>query len=870
MGGQLSRGITLPVIAAGAAIFSVGSTFEHTLSKVVGLTGTARKSVEEWIPKIKEIAVATGVGPERLADALYTITSSGIETGKVLGILEIAAKGAEAGMGDVKDLADVLTGSLAAYAKQGLTAADAMDTLVRAIQVGRAEPTEFADALGTIAPIAALLGIKFTDLTGTMAVLSRVNGNMAENATSLGQVMNTLLAPTDKTDKALASMGLSAQGLRDILADQGLNGVLTILAEKVGTNDEAMSEIFPNIRALRGVLNLTGQDANSVATALGKVENRTGALNEALKSVQEDAATKFDKAMAALKVTLIDLSNDVIPVVLEVVAGFVGAIKSLADWFMKLDKPMRETIVKALAFAAALGPILIIVGSLTSALGGGILAITKIGTVAGAAALKIATFVAAMATTAIQGFATAIFATGIPALQKLGVALIGLKVAAGPLLIIAAGIAAIAVAAQQGVPSIDALKEKLAELESDTGWGRNQEMIDFLKGKIAEMEAVQAEFLASQKKAFADLVAMWNGTGIPQAVGGVVDKIKSGLASGKFVVKDGALVMAEGIPEAIKETTPVVVEDTRTMVEKFGVTLGGVKKAAKTVGTEAMGELAEGIRSASQAPVDALDTLKQLMKDTLSPAKEQARLLGILTSKELAKGLKDGRPAVRAQAEYVKQLTLDQLAAIAPAGTKLGKKAMTLLAKAMRSKDPEIRAAATAIYNAAKKPIARLPGAAYDWGSAAGKKYAQGLRSAQAAVSEAARRLAAITSDYLKGYSPTKLGPMSQGGGLEGWGAKAGDLFSRGLRAHLPNLSAALGPMPSFAMGMPAMATVGAYPGRTDIRTRDGEAGDRGEIHYHYHVDAVGVIPVKNPFELSKAMQRVARITRPETAGLEK
>src|SRR6185369_7771272 len=114
----------------------------------------------------------------------------------------------------------------------------------------------------------------------------------------------------------------------------------------------------------------------------------------------------------------------------------------------------------------------------------------------------------------IETFAGAIFATGIPALEALGVALLGVESMAGPLLAVAAAIIAIGVAASGSSPSVDDIKKKIAELENEGGIAgffdfNRQGKIDTLKEMLANREKALADSVAAEQAALAERDAAW-------------------------------------------------------------------------------------------------------------------------------------------------------------------------------------------------------------------------------------------------------------------------------------------------------------------------------------------------------------------------
>ena len=212
---------------------------------------------------------------------------------------------------------------------------------------------------------------------------------------------------------------------------------------------------------------------------------------------------------------------------------------------------------------------------------------------------------------------------------------------------------------------------------------------DQIRDLQAQLDAVDAEILARASN---------TGEGIPEAIG-------EGVAAGT----PGAVEAFDEFGDEIAEVGKSVGDK---VVAKFGLSMVGVKAAAKVAGTEGMLALAAGITAARQAPLDAFDTLKEMLKNAMTPMSEVARLRGQLTSKALAAGLKSGDPAVRAQAVAVAKMAADRLGELAAGGGKAGTKAMAELDKGIRSKIPAVRDAAIAAKAAAVAKLEATKGPA--------------------------------------------------------------------------------------------------------------------------------------------------------------
>jgi tape measure domain-containing protein len=105
-----------------------------------------------------------------------------------------------------------------------------------------------------------------------------------------------------------------------------------------------------------------------------------------------------------------------------------------------------------------------------------------------------------------------------------------------------------------------------------------------------------------------------------------------------------------------------------------------------------------------------------------------------------------------------------------------------------------------------------MASAARGWGKNTGANYAEGLGDALPLVSKAATQIARQVGTRLEISSPAELGPLSRGGGPEGWGKRFGMLYAEGLivslRAERSRLESELLKMTSLFGDTPPRVTV--------------------------------------------------------------
>ena len=296
---------------AGVAVASVkeAAQFETSFAKIQGLVGVTADEIGELEDAAKRLGPEFGVSANEAADALFFITSAGLRGAGATEVLEASLKGAAIGLGDTKTIADLATSAVNAYGEAQLGGAQAVDVLAEAVRLGKLEPAELAGAMGQVLPLASNLGVSFDQVGAALAGMSKTGTDAATASTQLRQIMATLAKPTVGAEKALAEMGLSAEGLRDQIRGEGLFATLETLTTAFDGNIEATTEVFGNIRALSGVLDLMGASAEDNRVVFEQMADATGVLDEALAITADTSEFKFNQAMAGAKAILLEIGG---------------------------------------------------------------------------------------------------------------------------------------------------------------------------------------------------------------------------------------------------------------------------------------------------------------------------------------------------------------------------------------------------------------------------------------------------------------------------------------------------------------------------------------------------------------------------------
>lgn len=236
-------------------------------------------------------------------------------------------------------------------------------------------------------------------------------------------------------------------------------------------------------------------------------------------------------------------------------------------------------------------------------------------------------------------------------------------------------------------------------------------------------------------------------------------------------------------------------------------------------------KVADGVAFMADALKDdefaaAAKDMANALPDAMEDAKDDAVDIAKMTPQDLADALREKRTAWQDAIEQLAEDMENPLTAAAEIAMIQAELTGDNLSAGLRSKDPVVRAQANATRQILIDRLAELNG--FAWGAHMGQSYANGVLSKYAKVVYAAKMLATAQANILKTGSPAKEGPLSEGGGPDGWGEHFGDMYARGLAKSLSKVSSA-SRLVASGIGVPG--------GGGDAAT----GGGGGGVHLHFH-----------------------------------
>ena len=369
VGRGMTTMFTMPILLAGAASVKLSLDFQKSMTKIQTLVGKTGKEIEVMKAGIMEMSTKTAKSPVELAEGLYFLESAGLRGANAMETLNSVAKGSASGLGDMEALSLVAAAAQNAYGAETLTAAEALDKFGVMVRTGMFDAQELSNVLGTQLGLASNLGISFDEVGAMISTYTQTTGSATAATNGLSAIMMTFAKlesePTRKQAEALDAIGMSAEGVKKMMGEQGLMATMQHLQTQFDAAGVPMADFFSKSQALKGALGVLGGQTEAYTANLDAMAESSGFVGDAFATTAETDAFKMEQAMNNLKVAGTSLGDSLAPVV-QMISEKVMA---LTEWWNGLDKSTKDNYASWLVWIATVGPALMLIGGIIGKIG---------------------------------------------------------------------------------------------------------------------------------------------------------------------------------------------------------------------------------------------------------------------------------------------------------------------------------------------------------------------------------------------------------------------------------------------------------------------------------------------------------------------
>lgn len=378
-GSTLTKTVTTPVLGLGTAAVKVTSDFESAMSKVSAISGATGGDLDALNKKAQEMGAKTKFSATESAEAFTYMAMAGWKTEDMLsGIDGIMSLAAADGL-DLATTSDIVTDALTAF---GLSASDSghfADVLAKASSNANTNVSMLGESFKYAAPVAGALGYSAEDTAIALGLMANAGIKGSQGGTALRGSLTRLIKPTDEAAALMEQYGLSMTNADGSM--KSLGEVMNMLRDKLGGLTEAeqaqvAAQIFGQ-EAMSGMLAIINASDSDYAKLTDAIYDADGAAQQMADTMLDNLSGQLTLLKSALEGLAIQFGEILMPYIKQ----FVTWLQNLTQKLQELTPEQKEQIVKWAAIAAAIGPVLMVLGKLTSSVGS---IITTFGKIPGA------------------------------------------------------------------------------------------------------------------------------------------------------------------------------------------------------------------------------------------------------------------------------------------------------------------------------------------------------------------------------------------------------------------------------------------------------------------------------------------------------
>lgn len=363
-----------------------------------------------------------GVSTTSINEGMAELVRNGYTVQQTLGAMPNILDASKASSEDFNEVMTVTTATLEQFNLKGKTTNETLKNTQRVTDVltyvANATSTGFSEigeAMTYVGPTASAANISLEQTAGALGVLAQngIKGSVA--GTSLRSVLNKMLRPTNQQIKAFKKLGVNiedfAKGtlpLPDMLekikkhtADWNNEKRASVIATAVGTEAQA------------GFNTLVKDGGKALREYTEGAQKSSGMTKKIADQLNNTEKAKLERFKQSVHVLAIEIGQKLLP-------AFTPVLETASKWidsFSKMDSATQQTIVKLGLFAAAIGPMSMLIGGILKPLG--MLAQGTVKTIGFFRAWKAGASVL-QSVSASTGIATSAFEVGSGAVGKFG------------------------------------------------------------------------------------------------------------------------------------------------------------------------------------------------------------------------------------------------------------------------------------------------------------------------------------------------------------------------------------------------------------------------------------------------------------------
>lgn len=364
-GKDMSMKVTAPLVAIGGAAAKSFAEVDKTMQLTNATMGNSKEQADLLNKAMKDAAAQSTFGMTDAATATLNFARAGLTAEEAAAALAPAMNLAAGEGGDLDTVSAGLVATINGFHGSFDEAATYADVFANACNNSALDVDSLSNAMSVAAPIFASAGYSIKDASLYMGVMAN-NGIEADKAAnSLKTGLARLVSPAKSGAEAMEALGISVTDTdgtmkSTVQIQKELHDAFAQLSES--EQIAAASAIFGK-NQMSPWLALINTAPADVAE-LNKQLEKEGTTTEMATAMMSGFGGSLEKLKSSADVAKTSLGEALAPAISLVADGLQKAV----DWFNNLSPEMQSTIAIVLTLVAAIGPLLILLGSMAKGL----------------------------------------------------------------------------------------------------------------------------------------------------------------------------------------------------------------------------------------------------------------------------------------------------------------------------------------------------------------------------------------------------------------------------------------------------------------------------------------------------------------------
>ena len=356
--------VTAGVTAIGAASVTTANNFEDAMSQAAGALNKPMSQMEE----LRQLAIKTGqetifsateAGNAITELAKGGLTEADIKAGALQTTMDLAAS---SGM-DLGNAANVVVQAMGAFGLEADKSAQAANALAGAAAASSTDVEPLTQGLAQCSAQAYNAGWSIQETTAILGRFADAGITGSDAGTSLKTMLQRLAAPTDAAAAVIENLGIQTRDSSGNLL--GASALAEELQTKMSgldsaTRDAALQTIFGS-DAMRAATIMMNTGSEGLAKYI-QATNDQEAAQRLANSQMGEGSRAIEELKGSLETAGIIIGDTLAPVIKEL-AEF---ITDLVNKFSQLSSGTQQAIIIFGLLLAAAGPVLIMIGKIST------------------------------------------------------------------------------------------------------------------------------------------------------------------------------------------------------------------------------------------------------------------------------------------------------------------------------------------------------------------------------------------------------------------------------------------------------------------------------------------------------------------------